>query len=368
MPHIARGSLTLLLLVASASVLPAQSSDLITRIRSVEHDGAGHVEARAAVRALAGESAAVLPEILAALKDANPLAANWLRGAFETIAARTLAAGEPLPKAELLDFFNGRANDPRARRLAYEWIVRIDPDAAVEIVPQSLDDPSAEMRRDAVARLLEQAANAKAAGRDAEAVELYQQALSGANEAEQVDPILKSLKELGRPVSSIEHYGLITGWHAIGPFDNREMAGFDVAYPPEDEIDLDAKYDGQLGEVGWQELAAQGDEGEFDLAKLTAPHKGAIDYVTTVFHSDADRPVEFRLATANAWKLWVNGELVFAREEYHRGCGSISIAFRVCCGRGRIAFSSRFARTSRSRTGRRSGAFSSASATSTDGR
>ncbi len=29
--------------------------------------------------------------------------------------------------------------------------------------------------------------------------------------------------------------------------------------------------------------------------------------------------VEFRLGTSNAWKLWLNGELLFAREEYHRG-------------------------------------------------
>ena len=26
-----------------------------------------------------------------------------------------------------------------------------------------------------------------------------------------------------------------------------------------------------------------------------------------------------RLSTPNAWKLWVNGEQIFARDEYHRG-------------------------------------------------
>ena len=28
---------------------------------------------------------------------------------------------------------------------------------------------------------------------------------------------------------------------------------------------------------------------------------------------------QFRIGSKNAWKLWVNGELLFARDEYHRG-------------------------------------------------
>jgi hypothetical protein len=29
--------------------------------------------------------------------------------------------------------------------------------------------------------------------------------------------------------------------------------------------------------------------------------------------------VQFRIGSKNAWKLWVNNELIFARDEYHRG-------------------------------------------------
>jgi hypothetical protein len=39
----------------------------------------------------------------------------------------------------------------------------------------------------------------------------------------------------------------------------------------------------------------------------------------TKFNSDKNQTVDLRLGTPNAWKLWVNGELLFAREEYHRG-------------------------------------------------
>jgi hypothetical protein len=292
---------------------------LITEVLAIGHDGSGHEAAQAALTQLLAQDAGALPEILTALNDANPLAANWLRGAFETIAARTLSEGGELPQRELLVFFEDQTNHPRARRLAYEWIVRVDPAAADAIVPNSLTDPSAEMRRDAVSRLLETARQAEADGRNADAVEVYRTALQGASEAEQVEPILKSLEQLGEPVNRIAQYGMLTQWQVIGPFDNKGSASFDVAYPPESEVDLEATYDGQTGPVSWQRLSAAGADGTFNLAELTAPHKGAIDYVTTEFYSAEDLPVEFRLATGNAWKLWVNGELVFAREEYHRG-------------------------------------------------
>jgi hypothetical protein len=41
-------------------------------------------------------------------------------------------------------------------------------------------------------------------------------------------------------------------------------------------------------------------------------------YASTSWKSDREQNVEVRLGTPNAWKLWVNGKLVFEREEYHR--------------------------------------------------
>ncbi len=41
-------------------------------------------------------------------------------------------------------------------------------------------------------------------------------------------------------------------------------------------------------------------------------------YATTTYMSDKEQTLELRLGTPNAWKMWVNGELVFEREEYHR--------------------------------------------------
>ena len=90
-------------------------------------------------------------------------------------------------------------------------------------------------------------------------------------------------------------------------------------------------------------LLCKDEYGLFDIAKTTAPHKGAVTYAATTFVSDKPREIELRLGTPNAWKLWVNGEPIFARDEYHRGTfldqykvtaklkpGSNTILLKVC--------------------------------------
>ena len=287
-------------------------------IKSVEGFGEGHEKAVAAIKQLEQAPPTALTDILAAMDNAKPLQVNWLRGAFESIAGRALEAGN-LNGRDLETFLNETSHWPRARRLAYEWLIKVDPTAEQRIIPTMLDDPSPEMRRDAVAQIITQAKSLDEQGNQDDAKTAWSKALTGVVDSDQFDLISAALKKLGDPVDRVHHFGLITNWHIIGPFDNREMKGFDVAYPPEKTVDLKATYEGMNGEVTWQHLFSDDQKGMFDIAKLTAPHKGAIDYVYTEFETGDAQPVEFRLATSNAWKLWVNGELVFAREEYHRG-------------------------------------------------
>ena len=42
-------------------------------------------------------------------------------------------------------------------------------------------------------------------------------------------------------------------------------------------------------------------------------------YAYHEFESAKAQEVELRLGCKNAWKIWLNGELVFGRDEYHRG-------------------------------------------------
>jgi hypothetical protein len=182
-----------------------------------------------------------------------------------------------------------------------------------------LRDGSPEFRRDAVQRSLDRALKAHEEKMSSEAIAHFREALSGAVDDDQVKAIVKPLRELGEKVDLQKHFGFLTQWHLIGPFDNTDKKGFDIAYPPESNVDLDAKVPGKMGDVAWERHEVEDEYGVLNIAKKTAPHKGAVTYGYTTFTTDTPRNIEVRLGTPNAWKLWVNGELVFARDEYHRG-------------------------------------------------
>ncbi len=297
----------------------ASLDDQLKTIRSVGPEGQGHQAAIAAVGELSRSASPSLVPILKAFDDASPLAVNWLRGAFDAIAERELTRTGKLPAADLEAFVKDLNRSPEARRLAYEWLAKVDSSAADRLIPGMIRDASPEFRRDAVQRLIDRAAKAEEGKQTSDAISLYREALSGAIDDDQVKAIVKPLRELGQTVDLQKHFGFVTEWHLIGPFDNTDKKGFDIAYPPEQQIDLSAKYPGKMSDVAWERFETDDEYGVFNIAKKTAPHKGAVTYAYATFDSDKARNVELRLGTPNAWKLWVNGELAFARDEYHRG-------------------------------------------------
>lgn len=290
-------------------------ADAIQAIRSVQPPSRGSADARSAMKQLIDAGDSSLLPILKGFRDASPLATNWLRNAFDSIAGDVQAGGRRLPEEELVAFIRSESESPIARRLAYEWLLREKPELKQELIPGMLLDPSPEFRRDAVAMLIETAGAREDA---AAAVDLYRQALSGAVHKDQVDTIAKALRKGGEEIDIRRHFGFLSEWKVIGPFDNKEEKGFPVAYPPESELNFDAEYDGQLGKVQWQSLATQDDYGVVDIGKQIQNYKGSVMYAATSYQSADAKSVELRLGTPNAWKLWVNGELAFEREEYHR--------------------------------------------------
>jgi hypothetical protein len=109
-------------------------------------------------------------------------------------------------------------------------------------------------------------------------------------------------------------------WQLVAPFDNVDKKGLAAVYPPERELNLAAMYEGKEGQkIGWVAHTTNSDYGVVDLAKALGPFKGSVAYAVTEFQSAAERQVDLRLGTPNSWKVWLNGELVFAREEYHHG-------------------------------------------------
>ena len=306
-------------LAGSSSVNAADDvTAQIEAILRVEKEGAGHATAAAALKTLVQQSPAALIPVLRGMDEANPLAENWLRGSFEAIADRNRKAGTPLPKDELEQFALDRTHAPPSRKLAFDWLVRIDPSATDRLVPGMLDDPSVEFRREGVARLIDAARQAGEAKDAAKSKELYTHAFQAALDPDQLDLAFDKLSEMGEKPDLQGQLGLLNNWWLIGPFDHREGIGFDAVYPPETEIDLEKRYPGLEGEASWVEKKSDQRHATLDLNTLIAPHKGAVQYAFREFESDRERPVEIRVGTPNGWKLWVNGELLFAHEEYHQ--------------------------------------------------
>lgn len=296
--------------------LQQQRDTWIEALLSVEREGEGHESAVTAAKHLRLASSDTLLPLLHAMNRANPLAANWIRGTFAAVADRQLGRGAALPVADLKRFATDRSHAPQSRELAYEWLMRVDPAVKDELIGKMLDDPATAFRRLAVAELLLTAANTNDA---TDQKEIYRRAFAAARDPDQLDDAFDKLKELGEEPDLLRQLGLINSWWLLGPFDHRDGIGFDAVYPPEQGVALDAEYTGKNGKIRWQEQQSVHRHATLDLNPLFANEKGAVMYAFCQFASDEDQQVEIRVGTPNGWKLWVNGELLYAHEEYHMG-------------------------------------------------
>ena len=298
----------------------ADTAPLIEAIRAVDAEGKGAKAAAQAFQKLSQEGPASIPGLLKALDGANPLASNYLRNAIENIVDKTRKAKGTLPLAEIEAFLKETKHEPRARRLAFEILVATDKANYDRLVPGMLNDPSTELRLDAVIVVMEQGNALFDEDKKDEAKAKYREAMAAARDDDQVKTLKKYLEELGEKVDLPTHFGFLMTWKLIAPFDNTAGKGFAVAYPPEKELDFSKEYEGKDGvKASWVGTTTEDEYGIVDLAKVLTPFKGSVAYAVAEFDSDAERAVDLRLGTPNSWKVWLNGKLLFAREEYHRG-------------------------------------------------
>jgi len=308
------------LILATSSTAWGQQSSIATALNAINKIGNGghaHEEAIGAWKSVSTASVEKAPEILKAIKGDNPLAANWLRAALDQIVENHLKAGNQLPGDTFEAIVFDQDYAPRARRLAYEWLKMVEPDAHDRIMPKMLADSSLEMRRDAVAFAMDNAANLKG---DA-AIERYRTILTAARDLDQVEELQEKLKELGEEVNLREHFGFLATWKVVGPFDNKDKGGFNVAYGPEKDLAGKESYVAKAGEVRWIAHTSDDTYGEVDLNEVIGKHMGVAGYAYTKFDSAKKQDIELRLESKNANKIWLNGELVMENEVYHSGGG-----------------------------------------------
>jgi len=306
--------------VLCVSLSAAEVSELVKTIKQVKGEGQGNQAAAQAWSELVQTSPDTIVDVLVALDDAPPLAGNYLRAAFETIAQRAIKMKQPLPAQAIEAFLNERQHDPAGRKLAFDLLVKMNPEAGERLIPAMVDDPSVELRRLAIQRLITQAETLEKAEKKDEAKPIYEQAMASARDEDQVATLVKKLAAYDTKIDLQKHFGFLTSWHVIAPFDNTDKAGFNVVYPPEKQIDLMAELEGKAGKkIKWVPYTTTDPYGKVDLRKALEPFKGAVAYCYTEFESAKELPVEVRLGTKNAWKVWHEDKLLFARDEYHRG-------------------------------------------------
>ncbi|MBX7167057.1 MAG: hypothetical protein K1X74_12070 [Pirellulales bacterium] len=328
--------LTLVLGVWFAAAAQADElDDAVAQIALVATEGQGNEAAGVAWATLAQTKSGELPRLLAALDRASPLAANWIRSAVDAVADKALDSGEKLPVQQLEEFVRNQRHSPRARRVAYECLCRVDDQAPDRLIPGMLEDPSVEFRRDAIDRLIPQAEAAIKADKKPNAVAIYRQAFMASRDLDQVQQLATELEKLGDKPDLITHLGFLINWQLAGPFDNTDGAGFDKVYPPEAKLDLNAEMPGKNGPVKWQAHSTGEALGKVDLNKVLGKESAVVAYALAEFNSERAMEVEIRYGTANATKLWVNGQLVAADQVYHAGNELDQYVARVALQTGR---------------------------------
>lgn len=101
-------------------------------------------------------------------------------------------------------------------------------------------------------------------------------------------------------------------WHIIGPFDNTDGKGFSAVYPPEQELDLEATYEGKGGEVRWKKARFR--DGIVYSLNRFGQSDDCVCYLYRQIESDQAKEVRVSLGSDDGIVVWLNGEKLLARD------------------------------------------------------
>ena len=287
---------------------------IIEALTSIGPRGSGNEKAALIMPLIKGlNSSSILP-LLHAMNQANSLGDNWIRASISEIIDQSKMSF--FPQTAILAFANNQKNIGSSRRTAFELLREHDPELAHSIVPGFINDPEPSLRREAVAQLLEKAKSSK---NEKDSRLLYEKILSYGRDVSQIKEASSALNEMGESIDLIELMGFLVNWELIGPFDNSERSGFEMIFPPEKTQKVQSFYKGKNGDIRWNSFSSKDPLGMVNINELYGEIKEVLAYAKTSFNSSSSRLAQFRIGSKNAWKIWLNGDLLFARDEYHRG-------------------------------------------------
>jgi len=306
----------------------ASLSKDVAIIKQIGPDAAGYEAATAAAKRLAIESSSSAAGILASMKDASPLAKNWLR-----IIAADVADNGAFPSETLLAFFADRSQDNDARHAAYQMLITHDPSMKAKLLDGAADDPSLPIRHQAIAMILDEANRVKDTDEKDLAKQLYRLIVAEGRNPDQLQAAVKALDTLGDKVELADELGLIRRWWAIGTFDNIDSANFATVYPPEQTyveqgrlpeawLKAEAEIPVADGAKKFAKTKLVVSDDSFGIVSINPAFdkaKDAIAYCYVEFEVADSIDAVVKLGCITASKVWVNGKEVMANEVYHSG-------------------------------------------------
>ena len=105
-------------------------------------------------------------------------------------------------------------------------------------------------------------------------------------------------------------------WNLIGPFDAPDMDSLTMVYPPEDSIDLRARYKGKNGlEAAWKKVRGRA-SGFMALAEMMKPDAQVVIYAAGWVKAPEDMPATMLLGSDDGIRVWINDALVHSNPSY----------------------------------------------------
>lgn len=161
---------------------------------------------------------------------------------------------------------------------------------------------------------------------------------------------LRLYRNLGK-ADSVADPVRFSKWKLIGPFDNPGQRGFDIAYPPEKELDFAKHYDGKGGKVAWREMDfADGAANNLALFGGDLNQNGVV-YLHREIEAKAAVEVPAAFGSDDTLTVWLNGEKLIAENTYRALTvdqtktllklrpGKNNLLVKICQGGGEWAFS-----------------------------
>jgi len=106
----------------------------------------------------------------------------------------------------------------------------------------------------------------------------------------------------------------VRNWWVVGPFSNEDGKGFDIAYPPEEELDFTKEYEGVGGQrVSWRQMKTK-ETGYLDLNKAIRPNDDVVAYAACFVYAGREGEYTALLGSDDGCKMWVNGSLVWEND------------------------------------------------------